>query len=183
MRFVALFRGINAGGKHIVKMDVLKKMLTRLGYKNVRTYIQSGNALFDAESEPNDIKEKIQTTFLETFGFDSPVILRTADELVATVNALPFSVEEIKAATLANPNVEHLYVYFMDNMPSFTALNAINAGYSGHDKLFFGTREIYLLCHESVRDSKLASALVKLNTPMTERNWNTLNKLLAMIEE
>jgi uncharacterized protein (DUF1697 family) len=183
MRFVALFRGINVGGRNTVKMDTLRKMLVGLGYENVRTYIQSGNVLFDAESEPNGIKEKIQAGFLTTFGFDSPVILRAGDELIAIARALPFSAEEIEAAVRANSSVEHLYVYFMDSVPPAELLDTICAGYDGSDRLSVGMREVYLLCYESVRDSKLAVALTKLGVPMTARNWKTLNKLCVMVQD
>lgn len=183
MKFIALFRGINVGGKNIVKMAELREMLAGLGVEKVQTYIQSGNATFDASDNPVMLKEKIETAFADTFGFGSTVILRTGNEIAAIAEKPPFSAELVDAAIAANPNVEHVYIYFMDTMPSEEHIRALQAEYAGRDKLRIGVRELFLLCHESIRDSKLAAALSKLNTPMTARNWKTLNKLHLMLKE
>jgi uncharacterized protein (DUF1697 family) len=184
MRYIALFRGINVGGRNAVKMQALRQMLAGLGYAGARTCLQSGNAVFDASGEPDAIKERIQAAFAGEFGFESAVVVRSAEEISAIANARPFSQAELDAAAAANPGVEHAYVYFMDSAPPPAAVEALAAKHGGPDRLLAGAggRELHLLCHGSVRDSKLAAALAKLGTPMTARNWKTLDRLRAMAE-
>ena len=182
MTYVALFRGINVGGKNIVKMAELRQLLSGLGFKNIKTYIQSGNAIFDSSDAPESIKENLQSSFQSAFKFESSIILRTKNELIKNIASLPFSEPEIEAATSANPNVEHLYFYFTDNMLSGDTINTLNTEHGKPDRLSAGQGGVYLLCYESVRDSRLAAALVKQNAAMTARNWKTLNKLFDMMQ-
>ena len=181
MTYVALFRGINVGGKNIVKMAELRRMLSELRFQNVKTYIQSGNAIFNSDDTPDIVKKSIQTAFQNTFKFESAIVLQTKDDICAVINLLPFSEDDIKTAVAANSEVEHLYFYFIDDTFSDSVINALNSSYGGPDRLSAGPGGVYLLCHESVRDSKLAAALSKQNAAMTARNWKTLNKLFEMM--
>ena len=181
MTYVALFRGINVGGKNIVKMAELRQMLSGLGFQNVKTYIQSGNAIFDSNDTPDNIKDTVQNSFQSTFKSESAIILRTKDEIRKNIASLPFSVLEIEAAVATNPDVEHLYFYFTDDILTDATIHVLNADYGNPDKLAVGQGGVYLLCYESVRDSKLAAALSKQSISMTARNWKTLNKLFDMM--
>ena len=181
MRYAALFRGINVGGKNIVKMAELRKMLSELGFQNVTTYIQSGNAIFDSDDAPDKVKRRIQTAFQNMFQFESAIILRTKDEINTVIQSLPFSGEEVETAIAANSEVEHLYFYFADSALSADTVCTLNSAHNSPDKLANGAGGVYLLCYESVRDSKLAAALSKQNIAMTARNWKTLNKLFEMM--
>lgn len=181
MRYIALFRGINVGGKAVVKMADLKKLLTGLGYRDVQSYIQSGNVVFDAEATQGKLTNEIQEGFAHALGFNSMVTLRTEAEWSALVAGLPFSQEEMDAATAVNPDVEHVYVYLAEETLDAAAVEALIAGYSGGDRLRFGKREIYLLCRGSIRDSKPAAALSKLHVPLTARNWKTIMRLQEML--
>ncbi len=183
MKYVALFRGINVGGKNIAPMAELKKMLAELGFEGVSTYIQSGNAVFASEDGPEVIAERIGAAFSARFGFESKVILRNKAEWEAILARLPFSPEEIAAAEAAAPEVEHLYLYLLEEAAPGQALGALQAAYAGPDRLVGLGREIYFLCHQSVRDSKLAASLAKLNLPMTCRNWKTLNKIAEILRK
>lgn len=183
MRYVAFFRGINVGGKSIVKMQALKGLFEALGYQGVRTYIQSGNVVFDAAEAADQIKEKVSGAFCASFGFDSAVLLRSQDEMDAMLAALPFSPQEMSEAALANPEVEHLYVYMLDRAPSSDAIARLEREHGGPDRLRAGRHEVYLLCHDSIRTSKLAAALVKLHPAMTARNWKTISKLAMWLNE
>ena len=92
--YVALFRGVNVGG-HLAQMARLKAMFEALGHTVVRTYIQSGNVVFKpAKGSPDDIRKKIEKEFLKEFGFASPVILRTPEEMLHAIKANPFLIEE-----------------------------------------------------------------------------------------
>jgi len=183
MKYAAFFRGINVGGKNIVKMADLKEMFVDLGCGNVQTYIQSGNVLFDAEDSAPPATERIREAFINTFGFASAVTLRTKNEIIAIMDALPFSKQEIDRATAANLEVEHLYVYLLDQMWPREEIAKIETEHQGPDLLRFGKQEIYLLCHGSIRDSKPAAALAKLSAPMTARNWKTMMRLCEMMNQ
>lgn len=86
-KYVALLRGINAGGNRKVEMARLRQLFEGLGFKNVKTYINSGNVIFDAEMEPSS--EQIQQTIEETFGFDVPTLVLPGDDVVRIAKAIP----------------------------------------------------------------------------------------------
>lgn len=182
MRYAALFRGINVGGKNRVKMDELTRLLHGLGLGEVKTYIQSGNAVFESELDGPALQKAISAGFAARFGFESAVMLRSADEMGALIGRLPFPADEIAAAEAAAPDAEHLYVYFLEHPPGQAALDALSA-WPGPDLVRPGARELYLLCHESVRLSKLAIRAAKEFGPATVRNWNTVQRLCDMLTE
>jgi uncharacterized protein (DUF1697 family) len=183
VQWIAFFRGINVGGKHVVRMADLKRLFEDCGFRRVRTYIQSGNVVFEADADEETLRGTVADTFARQFGFPSDVVLRTAQELAAIVAALPFSVDEIARAEAADPDVAHVYAYLSSARIDPEALRALQSATDGPDRLAAGPREIYLLCYPSVRDSKLAASLSKLDVPLTARNLNTLNKLLSLARE
>jgi len=183
MKYVVLFRGLNVGGKSKVKMAELDAMLTSLGYQHVKTYIQSGNVLLEAEVDEPTLVMQISQSFRERFGFESAILARTLPELRALIDNLPFDTEQIAQAQLADPEVEHLYVYFVQQSPKAEQLLVLQENRAPGDMVYTGAREIYLLCIQSVRLSKTAIKLAKLFPDATARNWNTVNKLLAMLLE
>lgn len=182
MKYVALFRGINVGGKSKVKMDVLQQLFQELGFLQVKTYIQSGNVVFESELEEASLKVAIQMKFTEQFGFESNVVLRSLEELTALIHQLPFSTEEIAKAEAADTDVEHLYIYFLDEHPDQAQIDEINKVYEGPDILRMGERELYFLCYPSIRKSKLAIRMAKVFPLATVRNWNTVNKLYDILK-
>ncbi len=181
MHYVALFRGINVGGKHVVKMADLRDLLTGMGFGNVQTYIQSGNVVFDSAKDIDE--NQIAIEFAQKFGFESDVILRTKAEMDTIVANLPFTAEEISAANAVNEAVEHLYVYFMKEAPDAGSITQLSAPHAGGDRLCCAGREVYLLTNQSIRDSKLAARMGTLNQPMTSRNWKTIIKIHDMLTQ
>jgi len=183
MMYAALFRGINVGGKNVVRMAELKQLLTDAGLLKVKTYIQSGNAVFETALDETLLVEKIKEGFLGRFGFESQVVVRSAEELRELIERFPYESSEIAEAEAADPKVEHLYVYFLDTPPKKEQLDGISGDYTGKDMVMAGKREIYLLCHESIRISKLADRVSKTFPSSTIRNWRTVNKLYEMMAE
>lgn len=91
IRYVALLRGINVGGRNLIKMDQLNRVFVAAGFKNVRTLIASGNVIFDApETEPSTLARKIEKKLLKAFGREVVVLVRSVDELKALVKRNPF---------------------------------------------------------------------------------------------
>jgi uncharacterized protein (DUF1697 family) len=181
MKYVVLFRGINVGGKNIVKMSDLKQLLLELGLCKVTTYIQSGNAIFESDLDEASLKDAIHTAFSERYRFECNIFIRNIDELVTIIEHLPISTEEIAAAESTDPLVEHLYVYFLDSLLEQTQVDAILKEYAGPDILRTGRRELYLLCQESIRNSKLALRTAKEFNLSTTRNWKTVSKIYEML--
>ena len=93
---------------------------------------------------------------------------------------LPFSEAQLAAARNADPEVEHLYVYFLPDAPAPEKLDALH-GLEAGDTVVAGQREIYLLCAQSVRLSKTAIRLGKAFPTATARNWNTVCKLRDLL--
>ena len=183
MKYVALFRGINVGGKNSVKMADLAQCLAELGLCGVQTYVQSGNAVFASQLDEPALAGRIRAAFVKRFGFESYVMIRSADEMYALVERLPFSIEEIAAAEAADMQAEHLYVYFVEQTPTSDDVALLCAGDASGDLLRAGDRALYLLCHQSVRHSKLAARLGKKLSPSTAHNWNTVRKLCEMLSD
>jgi len=181
MRYVAFFRGINVGGKNIVKMADLKQLFVKSGFSDVQTYIQSGNVIFSTETEQNLLVSAIEQAFEEQFGFSSAVVVRSGDEIKNIVGSLPFSETEIEQSQNENPDVEHIYIYLFNDTIDIEKVDHICASYGGKDKYYIINRDIYLLCYQSIRDSKLAAMLMKLPQPSTFRNVKTMTKISMMM--
>lgn len=181
IKYAALFRGINVGGKNLVKMEDLKRLLLDLGLLRVRTYLQSGNAVFETDLGEADLRRTIDTGFSERFGFESGVFLRNMDEMKALIDGLPFSASEIAAAEAADPQVEHLYVCFLNHAPEPARIDRLVGENPGPDLLRAGAGAAYLLCHQSIRKSKLALRAAKGFDSATVRNWKTVGKLYELL--
>ena len=93
MKYVAFFRGINVGGKNIVKMSDLSRLFIGLGFHDVKTYIQSGNVLFSSDKEQILLVPLIEQAFEEQFRFPSAVVVRSGEEIKRIVDSLPFGAE------------------------------------------------------------------------------------------
>ncbi|MEA4919979.1 MAG: DUF1697 domain-containing protein [Clostridiaceae bacterium] len=181
MVYAVLFRGINVGGKNAVKMNDLKQVLLDLNLHKVKTYIQSGNAVFESDLDEASLQEEICGSFLKQFGFSCKIIIRNIDEIHALIQQLPFTPDEISSAEEADPDVEHLYAYFLDDTPQQVQIDAICQELDGQDILGTGKRELYLLCRGSIRKSKTAAKISKLFDSSTSRNWSTVCHLYDMM--
>jgi uncharacterized protein (DUF1697 family) len=181
MQYVALFRGINVGGKNVVKMYDLKQLFTELGMYNVKTYIQSGNVVFESDSDKASLHSVIYKGFANRFGFESDVMIRDVNEMTDLIKLFLFSEVEISSAEAADPEVEHIYVYFLDHLDS-KLIDDMCKEFAGPDIIRPGKNEIYLLCHQSIRKSKLAIRIAKIFNSATARNWKTVNKLYNLMD-
>ncbi len=177
--YIALLRGINVGGKNIIKMAELKRMFEAMGLYEVQTYIQSGNVLFKSNEGEEALRKKIEHEIGAVFGISSPVILRTAAELESIILNCPFSEGEISEAETSS-EAESLYVSLMTHAPSQEKMYCLNAYKSADEEYRIIGRQVYLLFRNSIRNSKLANNLQKLDVSATVRNWKTLNKLVGL---
>lgn len=177
MRYLAFFRGINVGGKNIVKMKELRELFTELGFVNVRSYIQSGNLLFTSDKELNELSKLVTDAFVKKFGFSVPIIYRTKSEMLSMVQSLPFTVEELAEVESSDSQIAHLYVYFAGKEIAEQELS-----YAG-ERAVVRSKNIYYLTKKSIRLSKLTSQLNRLSDELTARNWKTILKLVDLLSE
>jgi uncharacterized protein (DUF1697 family) len=173
--YVALMRGINVGGKNAVPMNELARIFEAARCTEVTTYIQSGNVVFRAKGDcAARVPHAVAKILLDRRGLRVPVVLRTAEELQAVVNANPFIAAGGDAGTL--------HVVFLAQAPSADRLAALDQGRSPPDEFRVLGGEIYLRCPNGVAKSKLTNAYFdrKLATTSTMRNWRTVLKLAEM---
>jgi len=176
MRHVALLRGINVGGKNKLPMRDLAAIFEEAGARNVRTYIQSGNVVFEASAAAaRTIPEKVRNCVTTDFGIDSPVITRSASEFARIIDAQPFSTDDEKT----------LHVAFLDRKPTAAAAKTLDPDRSPGDAFKLVGREIYLSFPSGVARTRLTNDYFDrtLGTVSTVRNWRTTKRLAEMLGE
>ncbi|MGE7953455.1 DUF1697 domain-containing protein [Lysinibacillus xylanilyticus] len=180
--YIALLRGINVGGHNKIIMAELRSSLEQLGLQNVKTYIQSGNILFESNEHEDILQKKIHDKIKEDFGVSSVVVIRTAEELQQIVRQSPFSAKEVSVASNSS-NGECLHVALLLAAPTKVDSDKFLTFTNERELGVINGRDVYLLFYDSIRNSKLSNNLKKLEVPATVRNWKTLKKLSSMVEE
>ena len=175
--YLALLRGINVGGKNRVPMKELAELFRSEGCTEVRTFIQSGNVLFDASpglvSSLNDV---LPGRIHKVFGCTIPVVLRQVEQLETVLANNPF----IKAGE----KQETQYVVFLREAPTAEQVSTLDPGRSPPDQFVVVGSEIYLHMPAGMADSKLTNAYFdsRLKTVSTGRNWRTVTTLCEMMK-
>ena len=175
--WVALLRGINVGGKNLLPMTNLAGLFEQAGCAGVRTYIQSGNVLFTASrARAEKLPGLIASGIADRFGYQVPVLLRTAAELGETIRRSPF----LEAGASEN----WLHVLFLANQPDAGRVGTLDAFRSPPDAFAVRGREIYLQCPNGVGNTKLTNAYFdsRLATISTGRSWRTVLKLFELAQ-
>jgi uncharacterized protein (DUF1697 family) len=174
-KWVAFLRAINLGSTNKVPMAELRELMTGMGYGDVRTFLQSGNATFASEKrKATQLEEEFAAALTERFGFAIPVMVRSADDLSAVVDGNPFP---------GSPGIEpkQLHVAFLSVDPSAAHLEALDATAYEPDEFALGDRVVYLRLPDGVQGSRLPAAMEKaLGVRSTMRTWNTVTRLLAL---
>jgi uncharacterized protein (DUF1697 family) len=176
-RNALLLRGVNVGTKNSLPMAELSAMLAKLGCTDVRTYVQSGNAVFGTKLGEAALTKAIEHALEAYMGRPIATTLRTIGEMKAIVDGNPFA----KVAT----NPAYLCVTFLSHAPAKAEVAPLHAG-DWKPELFKVTgREIYTWHPNGQGRSPLAAALDKLplRGAVTRRNWNTVLKLLEMLDD
>jgi uncharacterized protein (DUF1697 family) len=182
-RYVLLLRGINVGGKTKVPMAGLRAELEKLGFSKVRTHLNSGNALFESDLVEAILEPSIEVALESCFGFHIPVLVRGVEELLEAVEGLPFSSEQVEAAQAAAGDAASLYLTFLSQPLTPEAAARFQAQVRPGETAVPSGRVIYLMLEHSIRECKLFSGMDKLDPRATTRNWNTAEKLSALLEE
>ncbi|MDR2009466.1 MAG: DUF1697 domain-containing protein [Bacteroidales bacterium] len=181
MTYIGLLKGINVGGKNIVKMAELKIILQKAGLTNIKTYIQSGNIIFGSELDENTLKSKIESEIKKEFGLSIPVVLRTEEEFKQIIKQNPFTEEEIRNAE-SNSESEIFYVSLSADNISDENIKKLKSAITEKEVFHINGRDIYFLFDKTIRNSKAVSILQKVDNTSTIRNWKTINKLMELAE-
>jgi uncharacterized protein (DUF1697 family) len=177
--YISLLRGINVSGQKLIRMADLQRLYEGLGFARVRTYIQSGNVLFDAPEDSNAAyAAQIESQIQAAYGFEVPVLICTAADLQRIIESNPF-------LTRREEDTAKLYVHFLAEKPSQAAADSLVRPANETGEWAFGEKEIFLFLPDGAGRTKLSNAFfeTKLKTTATARNWNTVNTLLKMALE
>jgi len=175
MRWAALLKGINIGGKKIPMVE-LKALIEGLGHRDVKTLLASGNVVFSCDETAGPALEQALETALAGWGLKTDVMVRNLAELKAVIAANPFP-----EAARDHPN--HLLVAFHRDPVPDGLIERIPEIYDGPERLKAVGRELYVDFPIDVGNSKLLPAMAKLKFPKiaTMRNWNTVGKLADLL--
>ena len=170
--YIILLRGINVSGKNKLPMADLRTLLNDLGFKNVQTYIQSGNIILESEEGKSVVCNKIKEGIQRKFSYDVPVIARTIPEWKKAIAKYPFPIDNTKIVAFVFLNKK---VY-----ETKIEVKGIN-----NDEYLIDNDMIYIYCQSGFGKTKLSNNLFerKLNVTATTRNYNTTVKLLALAEK
>lgn len=175
--YLALLRGINVGGRNSIRMAELAAIFAEAGCKDVRTYIQSGNVLFNATPALAKKLPSIITQAIEArLAIRIPVVLRTRDQLQTAIAANPYP------EVIATPKLLHLV--FLADSPTAASIASLDPNRSSPDRFRVNGREIYMHLATGAADTKLTNAYFdsRLKTISTGRNWLTVTKLLELMQ-
>ncbi len=174
--WVCLLRAINLGSHNKVNMPALREALTEAGYQDVRTYVQSGNIVLRTPTRSaRKVGDAVRTVVAERFDVDTPVLVRTADELAQVLAWNPFPVE-----AAAQP--QKVYVVHLDAQPDPADVEALLAQDWSPDQVAFQGRDVVLAYADGLHASRLerSAALKRITARGTARNWRTLQACLDL---
>ena len=180
MTFISLLRGINVSGQKKILMADLKALYESLGFGNVKTYIQSGNVIFETDSDSGDaLAKKIENKIKEVYQFEVPVLNLTQNEISKALNENPFLQE-------SDIVQERLYVSFLSELPHSVHVEKIDASLYLPDRFIVKDKFIFLsISPNGYGNTKLSNNFFesKLKVKATTRNWKTIQQLGVMSYE
>jgi uncharacterized protein (DUF1697 family) len=177
--YISILRGINLGGHNSIKMYELKNLLSKRGLKNIETYIQSGNVIYQHKSISNaKLDTFIQDEILQQFKFEVPVITLTIDELKAIAKSNPFSKDKKKDTLF-------FHITFLSDEPQKENLDKIICLSYPPDEFIIIGKTVYLYCPNGYGNTKLSNKFLenKLKLSATTRNWKTTKELISIADK
>ena len=176
---IALIRGINVGGHQAVAMSDLRDLLTQLGFQSARSLLQSGNLVFRCDARTAGELERMLEMEAETrLGIHADFLIRSAKEWREVVARNPFPKE-------AERDPSHLVVMFLKSAANAKDVKALQAAIAGSEIVRADGKHLYIVYPDGIGRSRLTNALIekKLGIRGTARNWNTVLKIAALVEE
>jgi uncharacterized protein (DUF1697 family) len=177
---IALLRGINVSGQKMVGMAALRTLCEGIGMTGVRTYIQSGNLVFQTgQRDPVAVSVLLEKAIRKEFGFDVPVIIRDLSAIRKVLDRCPYA----DKGELEAPGV---YVTLLKDPPTPAGLKKLKEQkVASKDEYTISGGEIYLLCRDGYGNTKLNNTFFEkqLGAVATTRNWKTMNTLYTLSME
>jgi uncharacterized protein (DUF1697 family) len=172
--YIALFRGINVGGKNLLPMKDIVAIFDTMNYENIQTYIQSGNVVFQAKNTISETSAgEIGKLILDKKGFEPKILLLSLEELRDAIANNPFATDNGKA----------LHLFFLESQPHEPNSEQLESIKAKSEEFMLSNNVFYLYAPDGIGRSKLAIGVEKmLGVPITARNWNTVNALISMTE-
>ncbi|MBP4137219.1 DUF1697 domain-containing protein [Flavobacterium geliluteum] len=176
---LALLRGINVSGHNMMKMEPLKTMLESIGFKNVRTYLQSGNVFVDTDEESaSKVAFMIKQEIFKVFGHEVPTIVITKEDLELCFKNNPYLMEK-------DVDTKKLYVAFVSISLKKENINDLKISQFKPDEASIDGNRIFIKYATGAGKTRFDQKYIekKLNVTATIRNWNTVTNLLNIYSE
>ena len=176
--WIALLRGVNVGGRHLVPMKTLKTELEALGLTDIETYIQSGNIVFrDSKRTAAALAAEIGNAINARFGFEPYVAVISFKDFASSATGNPFH------KSMTDENGKTLHLFFLDRTPLDLDQNRLEAIRQPSERWQLNGQVFYLHTPEGYGNSKLAAQVEKiLGVATTARNWRTVCALLELAD-
>jgi len=176
-RYVALFRGINVGKAKRIAMADLRELLEGLGYTNVQTLLNSGNAVFSGRAgTPSKMAARIRAAVADELGVDAQVIVKSGQDIAAIFSGNKLG----KIAT----DPSRLLVAMAGDEKALAALATLARQDWGEERVHVGTHAAYIWCAQGILESPALAALLRaIGATGTTRNWATLGKIHALMTD
>lgn len=174
--YVGLLRAVNVGGRNPVKMGELSALLSRMGFEEVQTLLQSGNVVFRCEErDPRGLERDLEGKMARDLRVHTDFFLRTAQEWRSVVAGNPFVQE-------AETDPGRLQVLALKEAPPPEAWKSLDAAIQGRERARGAGRTAYIFYPDGTGRSRLTPAIIEkiLGTRGTSRNWNTVTKLSSL---
>ena len=171
--YIGLLRAVNLGGSTQVSMSAVRDLLTRGGFTEVQTLLQSGNVVFHHDSgSPERLEHQLEKELLQGLGTRIECFVRSAAEWRTIIAENPF-------AAAAKDDPGHLVVTLFKQAPELGAWTKLQAAIRGREQVRGSGRHAYIVYPDGIGRSRLTAALIEkeLGTRGTSRNWNTVGKL------
>lgn len=173
--YISLLRGVNVGGRKI-PMNELKQLYESLNFNKVKSYIQSGNLIFESpRREIKELEKEIEEKLEDNYDFPIHIFIRTTDELDEIIKNNPF----------ANETLKNIHITFLKETPEDIPVDLINERKDPSEKFITKEREIYLFLPRGYGRTKLSNNFFesKLKIKATTRNWRTVNQLYKLAKD
>jgi uncharacterized protein (DUF1697 family) len=178
-KYISMLRGINVGGQNKLLMERLREIYKAAGLGNVRTYLQSGNVIFESgENDPTKLTADIEKRIQQSCGYEIEVFIRFPEDFKRILKANPFLKDQ-------RAEQSKLYVTFLYQKPAASAWEKLITPAGSADEFVPGVQEIYLYCQNGYGRTKLSNSFFerKLGVVATTRNWNSVSALYKLLLE
>lgn len=175
---VAFLRAVNVSGTGKVSMAELKTLAGEIGFADAATVLQSGSLVFTAKGEAAALQGALTDSLADRFGLKTEVIVRTAAEWRAVVEANPYP-------EAARDDPSHLVIMPLSQTPKSGALDDLLGAIQSRETVALKGRDLYAVYPDGIGDSKLTLGVIekRLGVKTTGRNWNTTLKIAALLAD